>query len=135
MQKSFLIQCDSRFAANEPEQDSFTHLEEPPLSEGFHWESLPDSPSFAPLMGLPPPVEDTPPSRSPTEPQSSPLMPEPLEELPGQEDNARQTVAVKVETTPAEENGAVADQSTAKTSKNTVRTVSELQRGIDGISY
>lgn len=111
-------------------------MEELPLSEGFHWESVQtDSPWFAPLTGLPPPVEDTPRGESPTEQQSIPLMPEPAEELPGQEDNAGQTVAVKVETNPAEDDGAVADQSTAETRKNTVITVSERQCGIDGISY
>lgn len=135
MQNSFFIQCDNSFADNEPEQDSFTQMEELPLSEGFHWESLPDSPSFGPLTGLPPPVQDTPRSESSTEPQSSPLMPEAPGELPEQEDNRRQTVAVKVEPKPAEENGAVADQSTAKTRKNTVMTVSKLQCSIAGMSY
>lgn len=125
MQKSFFIQCDNSFASNEPEQDSFAQVEELHLSEGFHWESIPDSPSLAPMTGLPPPVQDTPPSESPTEPQSGPLMPEASEEPPEQEENRRQTVAVKVEPNPAEAKGAVADRSTAKTRKNTVRTVSK----------
>lgn len=110
-------------------------MEEVPLSAGFHWESIPDSPSFAALTALPPPVQHTPQSDSLTEPQSSPLMPEASEELPARGDNGRQAAAVKVEPHPAEENGAVADQSSAKTRKNTTMTVSKLQCGIDGISY
>lgn len=125
VQKSFFILCDNRFANNELEQDNWTQMEELPLSEGFHWESIPDSPSFAPFTGLPPPVQNTPRSQLPTEPQFSPLMPEASKELPKQDDNGRQTVTVKVESNSEEKNGSVTDQSTAKNRTNTVMTVSK----------
>lgn len=125
MQKSLFIQCDNRFANDGPEQDG----EDLPLSEGFHWESLPDSPSLAP----PPPVQNTRPSESPTEPQSSLPRPDASEELPEEEENRRLTVAVKVEPNPAVENGAAADQSTAQTRKATAVTVSQCAR--DGLPY
>lgn len=133
MQKSLLIQCDDRFANDGPEQDGFTQMEDLPLSEGFHWESLPDSPSLAPLTGSPPPVQNTRPSESPTEPQSSLPRPDASEELPEEEENRRGTVAVKVEPNPAVENGAAADPSTAQTRKTTAVTVSPCAR--DGLSY
>ncbi|XP_056872114.1 zinc finger protein 106 isoform X1 [Takifugu flavidus] len=107
--------------ANEPEPDDPPQPREPLLSEGFHWESLPDGPSFAPLVGSAPPGQDAPRSKSPTEPQSSWLKTDALEEpSPGQEDNTRQSVAVEVEPKPVEENGAVAGQSAAKKRKTTV---------------
>lgn len=112
MQKSFLIQCDHRFANNELEQDRFIQMEELPLSEGFHWESLPDGPSLAPSTGLPPPLQET---ELATKPQSRPLMPEASKELPEHEDNRGQTLAMK----------------SAKSRKNTVVTVSEQQCSID----
>lgn len=126
MQKSFFIQPDYRFANKEPERESFTQMEELPLSEGFHWESFPDSPSFAPSSELPPPIPDPPQSVSPTEPQSSPLTPEASGELPEQEENGGQSVAVKVEPKPPEEHGAVAERSAAETRNKTVRAVSKL---------
>lgn len=129
MQKSLFIQCDNRFANDGPEQDG----EDLPLSEGFHWKSLPDSPSLAPLTGSPPPVQNTRPSESPTEPQSSLPRPDASEELPEEEENRRLTVAVKVEPNPAVENGAAADQSTAQTRKATAVTVSQCAR--DGLPY
>lgn len=132
MRKSLRIRCDYRCEYGKPEQESCTQMEELPLSEGFHWESIPDSPSSAPSTGLPPPVRDTPRSESLTQPQSSPLTPEASRELPEQEENRRQTVAVKVEPNPAEEHGAVADRSTAETRENTVVAVSKPQSSIDG---
>lgn len=133
MQKSLFVQCDNRFVNDGPEQDSFTQMEDLPLSEGFHWESLLDSSSLAPLTGSPPPVHNTRPSESPTEPQSSLPRPDASEELPEEEENRRRTVAVKVEPNPAVENGATADQSTAQTRKTTAVTVSQCAR--DGLSY
>ncbi|TWW68702.1 Zinc finger protein 106 [Takifugu flavidus] len=114
--------------ANEPEPDDPPQPREPLLSEGFHWESLPDGPSFAPLVGSAPPGQDAPRSKSPTEPQSSWLKTDALEEpSPGQEDNTRQSVAVEVEPKPVEENGAVAGQSAAKKRKTTVVSASRDQ--------
>lgn len=98
------------------------------LSEGFHWESLPDGPLFAPGVGSAPPVQDTPRSQPPPEPPSSWLKTDALEEpCPGQEDNTRRTVAVEVEPKPVEENGAVAGQSATKRRKATVVSVSKIQ--------
>lgn len=110
----------------EPERDH--QPREPLLSEGFHWESLPDGPSLAPVVGSAPPGQDPPLRKPPTEPQSSWLKTDALEEpCPGQEDNTRRTVAVEVEPKPGEENGAVAGQRAAKRRKTTVVSVNKIQ--------
>lgn len=97
-----------------------------PLSEGFHWESVPDSPSGAHWTGLPPPTQDTTDNDSHTETQSDPQMQGPLEQ-PGaaQEGQKVEVVSVKVESNFEDEN--LRDNSSAKKRKHKVVTVSSIQ--------
>uniref|UniRef100_A0A3Q3N199 Zinc finger protein 106-like n=1 Tax=Labrus bergylta TaxID=56723 RepID=A0A3Q3N199_9LABR len=71
-----------------------------PLSEGFHWESFPDSPSAAHWTGLPtPPPQDNVANNCHIETQSNLQMQEPLEQpAAGQDGNqTAETVHVKEE--------------------------------------
>uniref|UniRef100_UPI0037E8FD25 zinc finger protein 106 isoform X2 n=1 Tax=Semicossyphus pulcher TaxID=241346 RepID=UPI0037E8FD25 len=88
---------------NRAEKEQSTRAEEKdmPLSEGFHWESFPDSPSAAHWAGLPAPLRDTTVNDSHTETQSDSQVQEPSKQ-PGaaQESCSDQTVEaapVKVE--------------------------------------
>ncbi|XP_044025924.1 zinc finger protein 106 [Siniperca chuatsi] len=115
------------------DQESSTRAEDNdlPLSEGFHWESLPDSPSGAHWTGLHPPPQDAADNDSHAETQLDSQMQEPLEQ-PGaaQEGCSRQTVeavSVKVEPNPEVENGDARDNSGASKRKHKAVTC-------DGIS-
>ncbi|XP_038582999.1 zinc finger protein 106 [Micropterus salmoides] len=89
-----------------------------PLSEGFHWESLPDSPSGAHWTGPHPSPPGATRNNSCTEAQSDSQTQEPLEQ-PGsaQQSCSRQTVevvSVKVEPNFEDENGDVSSASKRK---------------------
>ncbi|XP_070705518.1 zinc finger protein 106-like [Pempheris klunzingeri] len=71
-----------------------------PLSEGFHWESFPDSPSGAHWAELPPPPQDTIDTDSPTETQSASQMPEPPEQLGAAQEDCRRQAVDSVKTEP-----------------------------------
>ncbi|XP_049446993.1 zinc finger protein 106 isoform X2 [Epinephelus fuscoguttatus] len=102
------------------------------LSEGFHWESFPNSPSAAHWTGLPPPPQDTVYNDSRTETQSAPQVQEPLEP-PGaaQEGCSRQTVhavSVKMEQSCEDENGDLrASSGASKRKHNMYDDVSDKQ--------
>lgn len=65
-------------AGPQPDQESSTHAEDLPLSEGFHWESVPVSPPQR--AGHPPPNQGTAHNPSHTETQSGPQLQDPPEQ-------------------------------------------------------
>ncbi|XP_051263866.1 zinc finger protein 106 [Dicentrarchus labrax] len=120
-----------RFGIEFVNQESSTQAEDLPLSEGFHWESLPDSPAGGNWTGLPPPPQHTADHGSHTGTQSDSQMQQPLQQ-PGaaQEGCSGQTVkvvSVKVEPNVEEENEDLRGHSSAN--KRTHRVVTN-----DGIS-
>lgn len=115
-----------------PDQGTSTQAEDLPLSEGFHWESLPHSTSGEHWTGLPPQPQETTRNESHTETRSDSQMQEPSEK-PGaaQEACSRQTVravSVKVEANLEDENGDLRDHSSARKRKHNVVTVSKIQQ-------
>ncbi|XP_034554979.1 zinc finger protein 106 [Notolabrus celidotus] len=89
-----------------------------PLSEGFHWESLPHSPSAEPWTALPPFLQDTTVNNSHTETtQSDVRMQEPLE-LPCQaQDNDQSVTVVPVKVEPKVEGKSGKKRSSSTASK------------------
>lgn len=106
-------------------------MEDFPLSEGFHWESLPGSASGAHLTQLPPPAaQDTTAHEPHTAAPSDSHIQEAVEQLgAAQEGRNSQTfkvVSVKMET-HLDEDGDLGDHSSAKKRKSKVVTVSSVQ--------
>lgn len=106
-------------------------MEDFPLSEGFHWESLPGTTSDAHLTRLPPPAaQDTTAHEPHTAAPSDSHMQETVEELgAAQEGRNGQTfkvVSVKVET-HLDKNGDLGDHSSAKKRRSKVVTVGSVQ--------
>lgn len=113
------------------DKDHSTQAEDLPLSEGFHWESLPHSPPDAHWNGSPPQPQDTTCNESHTETQSESQMQESLEP-PGAAQEACsgqmvKAVSVKVEPNLEDGNGDVRDHSSARKKKRKVDTVSKIQ--------
>ncbi|KAM8726084.1 zinc finger protein 106 isoform 3-T3 [Acanthopagrus schlegelii] len=108
------------------DQEISTQTEDFPLSEGFHWESLPGSASGDHLTRLPPPAaQDTTVNEHHTATPSDSQMQEAVEQLgAAQEGRNSQTVkvvSVKVET-HLDEDGDLGDHSSAKKRKSKVVT-------------
>ncbi len=103
-------------------QESSTQAQDLPLSEGFHWESLPHIPSGAYCTEPPPPSPVTADHDSHTETQSNSRaqqLPEPRGAA--QEAYSSRTVkasSVKVEPNSEEENEDLSDHSGAKKRKH-----------------
>ncbi|XP_076612027.1 zinc finger protein 106-like isoform X2 [Chaetodon auriga] len=120
------------------DQESSAQSEDPPLSEGFQWESLPaPSAAGAHCTGLPPPPRDTTNNDSHIETQSVSRTQESTEQPGAAQGGCSRTtiktVSVKVEPNSEDENGDLSDHSGAKKRKHNVMThedVSEMeQRG------
>ncbi|KAI3364223.1 hypothetical protein L3Q82_011026 [Scortum barcoo] len=109
-------------ASLQPDQESSTQAEDLPLSEGFHWESVPASPSH--WAGHRPPGQGRAHNPSHTETQSGPQMQEPLEQPAAAQEGGRgQTVeAVSVKAEPNFEDNNFRDNSNAKKRKQEVVT-------------
>lgn len=111
------------------EQESSTQAKDSdiPLSEGFHWESLPDSPSGTDWTGPPLPPQHATHDHSRMGTRSDSQMREPPERPgPAREGRSRQpveTVPMKVESNPEDENG---DNSSANKRKHTAVVVSTV---------
>ncbi|KAM6992414.1 zinc finger protein 106 [Tautogolabrus adspersus] len=88
-----------------------------PLSEGFHWESFPDSPSAAHRTGLPPPPQDNMVNDCHIETQSNLQMQEPLEQPAAGQDDNQTTEAVHVKVEPNQESENVEKRSTSVANK------------------
>ncbi|XP_041660789.1 zinc finger protein 106 [Cheilinus undulatus] len=100
-----------RFGIELPNQTDRNHSTQAadndlPLSEGFHWESFPDSPSAAGWAAPPPPVQQTEVNDHHSETQSD-LQVQKRAELPAaaQDNYEMVTVPVKVEQNVEDENG------------------------------
>ncbi|XP_018550495.1 LOW QUALITY PROTEIN: uncharacterized protein znf106b [Lates calcarifer] len=103
------------------DQESSSQLQdnEWPLSEGFHWESIPDSPS-GPHMTVPPPPQDTTDTDSHRETQSDPQVQEPdtAQQVGGSSSSTVTATSVKTEPNLEDENGGLRDNSSAKKRKH-----------------
>lgn len=112
------------------DQDRSAQAEDLPLSEGFHWESLPHSPPDAHWNGLPPQPWGATYKESHTETRSDSQKQDSLEP-PGaaQEACGEQMVkgiSVKVEPSVEDGNGDLKDGSGARKRKHRVDTVSKI---------
>lgn len=107
------------------EQHISTQAEDVPLSEGFHWESLQHSPSFAHWSELPHQSQDATYSKSCAE--TAPLIEiAPKHPDPEPEDGNRQTSSVQAEQILEGENGDLIGHISAPKRKRKVVTVSKI---------
>lgn len=114
-----------------PDQDTLVQVEDMPLSEGFHWESVPHSPSDTHCTKLPPQPPDT----TWTQPQADTQTDSQTQGLPEQSGATQDAgnkqvsegVSVKVEVIQDDENEDVAVHNQVGRRKHKVVTVSKLR--------